>query len=76
VEAWFYQHQGSSSSSSKRPLHGALRVLNIELSAAMPTAQLLEVQGVSHFGPLEKPEQLAASCEGFFMGGLLPGSKL
>lgn len=66
VQAWFYQQHSGSSSRANRQLHGALRVLNIELAAALPTAQLLEVQGVSHFGPLEQPQLLADSCARFF----------
>jgi len=63
VAAWFYKH---SQGSSRRQLHGALRVLNCELAAAMPTARLLEFEGVSHFGPLEDPLLLADSCAKFF----------
>lgn len=63
VKQWFYQH----SSGPNRQLHGSLRVLNVELAAALPTAQLQEVQGVTHFGPLEQPQQLAHSCAEYFL---------
>jgi hypothetical protein len=61
VKAWLYEQ----SSSTERQLHGVLRVLNVELAAAMPVARLQEVQGVTHFGPLEQPQQLADSCAEF-----------
>jgi pimeloyl-ACP methyl ester carboxylesterase len=69
VQAWFY------SQTKERQLHGSLRVLNIELAAALaPTARLAEVPGVSHFGPLERPQALAELCTRFFQeavgGGL------
>jgi hypothetical protein len=69
VSAWF-RHRSSSggSSGSGKQLHGELRVLNIELAAALPTATLLEVAGVTHFGPLEQPQLLADSCLEFFLG--------
>jgi pimeloyl-ACP methyl ester carboxylesterase len=62
VKAWLYEQ----SSSTKRQLHGVLRVLNVELAAAMLAARLQEVPGVTHFGPLEQPQQLADSCAEFF----------
>ena len=61
VQAWFY------SQTKQRQLHGSLRVLNIELAAALaPMARLEEVPGVSHFGPLEQPQALAELCTKFF----------
>jgi hypothetical protein len=62
VKAWLYEQ----SSSTERQLHGVLRVLNVELAAAMLAARLQEVPGVTHFGPLEQPQQLADSCAEFF----------
>jgi pimeloyl-ACP methyl ester carboxylesterase len=78
VRAWLLQHRGSrsSSSSSGKELHGELRAFNIELAAAMATAQLLEVPGVSHFGPLEQPQTLADSCAAFFSEAHQQSSKL
>lgn len=77
VKAWLLQHRGSSSSrSGGKELHGELRVFNIELAAAMATAQLLEVRGMSHFGPLEQPQALADSCAAFFAEAHQQSSKL
>lgn len=64
VRAWFTAR--SSGQNGGGQLHGELRVLNIELAAAMPTGQLQEVVGVSHLGPLEQPLELADSIASFF----------
>lgn len=61
VQAWFYNQ------TKQRQLHGSLRVLNIELAAALaPATRLQEVPDVSHFGPLERPQALAELCTRFF----------
>lgn len=61
--------QSSSSSAGLDPLHGVLAVLNEELAAAIPAEHVM-IPGVSHFGPLEKPEVIAASCSTFFQKAL------
>lgn len=53
------------SSSGLDPLHGLLVVVNEELAVSM-SAGYVAIPGVSHFGPLEKPELIAASCTAFF----------
>jgi pimeloyl-ACP methyl ester carboxylesterase len=60
------QSGGSRPQHSPPQLHAILPVLNAELAALLPTARLCEVPGVSHFGPLEQPQQLATVCEAFF----------
>jgi hypothetical protein len=65
---------GSSSSSSNHgssadagsALHAVLSVLNAELASSLPSARLVEVAGVSHFGPLEQPQLLAGMAAAFF----------
>jgi pimeloyl-ACP methyl ester carboxylesterase len=77
VQAWLQQQQQQQQQQQKTDksspgrqaggLHGVLRVLNMELAAAVPAAAPYKVQGVSHFGPLEQPQLVADSCLDFFL---------
>uniref|UniRef100_A0A383W5M7 AB hydrolase-1 domain-containing protein n=1 Tax=Tetradesmus obliquus TaxID=3088 RepID=A0A383W5M7_TETOB len=55
-----------SSTDAGSSLHAVLAVLNAELAASLPSARLVEVPGVSHFGPLEQPRLIADIAAAFF----------
>ncbi|WIA29971.1 hypothetical protein OEZ86_000069 [Tetradesmus obliquus] len=55
-----------SSADAGSSLHAVLAVLNAELAASLPSARLVEVPGVSHFGPLEQPRLIADIAAAFF----------
>jgi pimeloyl-ACP methyl ester carboxylesterase len=71
VKSWALQQQQPGKKQGSA-LHSILAVLSMELAALMPTARLQELGGVTHFGPLEQPEAVAASCVQFFDTCLLP----
>jgi pimeloyl-ACP methyl ester carboxylesterase len=60
-----------SSADAGSALHAVLSVLNAELACSLPSARLVEVAGVSHFGPLEQPQLLAGMAAAFFQQHLL-----
>jgi pimeloyl-ACP methyl ester carboxylesterase len=57
-------------------LHAVLSVLNAELACSLPSAKLVELAGVSHFGPLEQPQLLAGMAAAFFQQQQQQQSKL
>ncbi|KAF6260459.1 Alpha/Beta hydrolase protein [Scenedesmus sp. NREL 46B-D3] len=62
---------GASSSShgladAGASLHAVLSVLNAELASSLPAARLVEVEGLSHFGPLEQPQRVADMAAAYF----------
>jgi hypothetical protein len=59
-------HGSSTSADAGSALHAVLSVLNAELASSLPSARLVEVRGVSHFGPLEQPQLLAGMAAAFF----------
>jgi hypothetical protein len=56
----------ATSADAGSSLHAVLAVLNAELASRLPAARLVEVPGVSHFGPLEQPHLIAELSAAFF----------